>query len=97
MQRYMFLRRPDMRHIRHPSPTPTHMVSQGHRASSAAPRRESPAPRALDRIQQILEGIEHATSASTLAIQSFVGQGELILVYLISLKFLRFSGFCFTL
>jgi hypothetical protein len=48
-------------------------------------------------MQQILEGIERATSASTLAIQLFVAQGELILVYLISLKFLGFSDFLFTL
>jgi hypothetical protein len=34
----------------------------------------------LDRMQQILEGIECATSASSLAIQVFVGQGELIIV-----------------
>jgi hypothetical protein len=70
---------------------------QGHYASSTAPPRESPAPRALDWMQQILEGIERATSASTLAIQSFVGQGELILVYLNLLKFLGFSDFRFTL
>jgi hypothetical protein len=50
---------------------------QGHCASSAAPPRESPAPPALDRMQQILEGIEHTTNDSSLAIQSFVGQGEL--------------------
>jgi hypothetical protein len=52
---------------------------QGHCASSAAPPRERPAPRALDRMQQILEGIERATSASSIAIQSFVGQGELFI------------------
>jgi hypothetical protein len=69
---------------------------QGHRASSAAPPRESRAPRALDQMQQILEGIKRATSACTLAIQSFVGQGELILVSLISLEFLGFSDFRFT-
>jgi hypothetical protein len=51
----------------------------GRHASSAAPPRESPAPQALDRMQLILEGIERATSASFLAIQMFVGQGELIL------------------
>jgi hypothetical protein len=49
---------------------------QGHRASSAAPPRENPLP-ALDRMQLILEGIERATNASSLAIQLFVGQGEL--------------------
>jgi hypothetical protein len=48
---------------------------QGHRVSTA-PQRENPLP-ALDRMQQILEGIERATNASSLAIQSFVGQGEL--------------------
>jgi hypothetical protein len=47
---------------------------QGHRASTAN-MRELPSP-ALDRMEKILEGIERASSASTLAIQSFVGQGE---------------------
>jgi hypothetical protein len=70
---------------------------QGHHASSASPQGESPAPQALDRMQRILESIERATSASSLSIQLFFGQGELILVYLISLKFLGFSEICFTL
>jgi hypothetical protein len=30
-------------------------------------------------MQQILEGIERATSASSIAIQTFVGQGELFI------------------
>jgi hypothetical protein len=47
---------------------------QGHRASMAPPR-ENPSP-ALDRMQKILEGIERGSNASSLAIQSFVGQGE---------------------
>jgi hypothetical protein len=47
---------------------------QGHRASTASTR-ELPSP-ALDRMEKILEGIERASAASTLAIQSFVGQGE---------------------
>jgi hypothetical protein len=48
--------------------------SQGHRASTASTR-EQPSP-ALDRMEKILEGIERASTASFLAIQSFVGQGE---------------------
>jgi hypothetical protein len=47
---------------------------QGHHAFTA-PMRENPSP-ALDRMQKILEGIERASNASSLAIQSFVGQGE---------------------
>jgi hypothetical protein len=47
---------------------------QDHHASMAPPR-ENPSP-ALDRMQKILEGIECATNASSLTIQSFVGQGE---------------------
>jgi hypothetical protein len=47
---------------------------QGHRAFTA-PSRENPSP-ALDRMQKILEGIGRASNASSLAIQSFVGQGE---------------------
>jgi hypothetical protein len=50
---------------------------QDHRASSEAAPRENPTPQALDRMQLILEGIERATSVSCLAIQLFVGQGEL--------------------
>jgi hypothetical protein len=45
-----------------------------HRAYSA-PAREIPHP-ALDRMERIMEGIEHASTASSLAIQKFVGQGE---------------------
>jgi hypothetical protein len=52
------------------------MYGQGYRASSATQPRESPTPQALDRMQQILEGIEHATSTSSIAIQTG-GQGEL--------------------
>jgi hypothetical protein len=73
--------------------TDPNAYGQGHHASSTAPRRESPVPQALDWMQEILESNERATSASSLAIQSFVGQGELILDYLISLKFLGFRNF----
>jgi hypothetical protein len=72
--------------------TDPNAYGQGHHASSAAQPRESPAPQALNRMQQILESIEHATSASSLAMQSFVGQGELILGYLILSKFLGFRN-----
>jgi hypothetical protein len=74
--------------------TPFHdpnAYGQGHRASSAAPQGESPAPQALNQMQKILESIERATSASSHSIQSFFSQGELILVYLVSFKFLGFS------
>jgi hypothetical protein len=47
---------------------------QGHHVSTASTR-ELPSP-ALDRMEKILEGIERASNASSLAIQSFVGQGE---------------------
>jgi hypothetical protein len=47
---------------------------QGHRASTANTR-ESSSP-AMDRMEKILEGIERASAASALVIQSFVGQGE---------------------
>jgi hypothetical protein len=45
-----------------------------HRASTASAR-ENPYP-ALDRMERILQGIERASTASSLAIQTFVGQGE---------------------
>jgi hypothetical protein len=51
---------------------------QGHRASNAASQGESPAPQALNRMQRILESIERAMSASSLHIQLFFGQGELL-------------------
>jgi hypothetical protein len=54
---------------------------QGHHASNAAPQGESQAPQALNRMQRILENIERATSASSLHIKSFFGQGELILYF----------------
>jgi hypothetical protein len=54
---------------------------QGHRASNAATQRESQAPPALDRRECILESIELATSASSLQLQSFFGQGELIFYF----------------
>jgi hypothetical protein len=47
----------------------------GHRASTATTSREIPSP-ALDRMERILQGIERASTASSLAIQQFVGQGE---------------------
>jgi hypothetical protein len=45
-----------------------------HRASPASAR-EIPHP-ALDRMERIMQGIERASTASSLAIQKFVGQGE---------------------
>jgi hypothetical protein len=47
----------------------------GHRASTASTTRELPSP-ALERMEKILQGIERASTTSSLAIQSFVGQGE---------------------
>jgi hypothetical protein len=47
---------------------------QGHRASTAYTR-ESSSP-VMERMEKIMEGIERASAASALAIQSFVGQGE---------------------
>jgi hypothetical protein len=47
----------------------------GHRASTATTSRELPLP-ALDKMERILQGIERAPTASSLAIQQFVGQGE---------------------
>jgi hypothetical protein len=51
---------------------------QGHRTSNAATQRESQAPQALNCMERILESIECATSASSLQLQPFFGQGELI-------------------
>jgi hypothetical protein len=48
---------------------------QGHRASTASTTREIPYP-ALDKMERILQGIERASTASTLAIKTFVGQGQ---------------------
>jgi hypothetical protein len=46
-----------------------------HRAYPASSAREIPHP-ALDRMERIMEGIAHASTASSIAIQQFVGQGE---------------------
>jgi hypothetical protein len=46
-----------------------------HRAYPASSAREIPHP-ALDRMERIMEGIAHASTASSVAIQQFVGQGE---------------------
>jgi hypothetical protein len=46
-----------------------------HRAYAASSAREIPHP-ALDRMECIMEGIAHASTASSIAIQQFVGQGE---------------------
>jgi hypothetical protein len=46
-----------------------------HRAYAALSAREIPHP-AMDRMEKIMEGIAHATTASSNAIQQFVGQGE---------------------
>jgi hypothetical protein len=46
-----------------------------HRAYAAVPAREIPHP-AMDRMEKIMEGIARATTASSNAIQQFVGQGE---------------------
>jgi hypothetical protein len=48
---------------------------QGHCASTATTTRELPSP-ALDRMEKILQGIKRALTASSLAIQTFVGQSE---------------------
>jgi hypothetical protein len=58
-------------------------------ASFEAPQRESQAPPALDRMERILERIEGASSASSIQLQAFIGQGELI--FFILLKFLKFT------
>jgi hypothetical protein len=50
------------------------VYGRDHQAYSA-PAREVPHP-ALDRMERIMEGIECASTASSLAIQKFVGQGE---------------------
>jgi hypothetical protein len=54
---------------------------QGHCASNAATQRESQAPPALNRMERILESIEHATSASSLQLQLFFCQGDLIFYF----------------
>jgi hypothetical protein len=46
-----------------------------HRAHAAFPAREISHP-AMDRMEQLMEGIARATTASSNAIQQFVGQGE---------------------
>jgi hypothetical protein len=46
-----------------------------HRAYAASSAREIPHP-AMDRIEKLMEGIARATTASSNAIQQFVGQGE---------------------
>jgi hypothetical protein len=46
-----------------------------HRAYPASSAREIPHP-ALDRMERIMEGIARASTASSVAIQQFVGQGE---------------------
>jgi hypothetical protein len=46
-----------------------------HRAYAASSAREIPHP-ALDRMERIMEGIACASTASSIAIQQFVGQGE---------------------
>jgi hypothetical protein len=46
-----------------------------HRAYAASSTREIPHP-AMDRMEKLMEGIARATTASSNAIQQFVGQGE---------------------
>jgi hypothetical protein len=61
-------------------------------ASHDAPQKESQALLALDRIERIMERIEPASTASSMQLQAFIGQGELIsFIFLYSLKFLKFS------
>jgi hypothetical protein len=62
-----------------------YVYGQGLCASNEAPQRESQALPALDRMERILERIERASSASSLQLQLFIGQGELF--FYISLKF----------
>jgi hypothetical protein len=61
------------------------VYGQGLRTSYEEPQREFQAPTALDRMKQILERIESASSASSLhqreSLQSFLGQGEFYFLF----------------
>jgi hypothetical protein len=65
--------------IRCHSAIPTHMAKAIVRPVLRP--RESQAPPALDCMERILESIERATSASSLQLQSFFGQGESIFYF----------------
>jgi hypothetical protein len=63
---------------------------QGLCASHDSPQRESQAPQALDRMERIMERMEHASSASSKQLQAFLGHE---LISLISLRFLKIHSF----